>query len=136
MWAWMSMYCTRSALLPRATVCPERSLAVEALEQLAPRIAEDHLDCLNPRWRVGAQCLERLAEGRQTEVVARVLLARTVETIEERGKVEDLGAMLDEVFLEQLPLAEWARPERYAHRLPPRYPEGVRYARPAPPRSG
>src|SRR5687767_1961004 len=98
MWAWRSMY---SIALGLRVVGALGALLDELLEQLAARIAEDHLHALDAVGLAVGQRGDGLADRSQAEVVFGVQLAGAVEPIEERRQLEHLDAVLHEVLRDQ-----------------------------------
>src|SRR5687767_10420684 len=123
MWAWRSMY---SMALGLRVVGALGALLVELLEQLAARVAEDHLHALHALAAAVDQDGERLADRAQPEVVVGVDLARAVEAVQERRQLEHLDAVLHEVLGDQLLLRQGASAGVGCH---PRSPPSTRRRR-------
>src|SRR3954454_12514385 len=119
MWACRSMY---SIALGLRVVGALGALLVQLLEQLAARVAEDHLHPLHARTAAVDQHGERLADRPQAEVLVRVDLTRTVEAVQERGQLEHLDPVLHEVLGDQLTLSERTRAGVDSHSRSPSSP--------------
>src|SRR5919197_1295825 len=105
MWACRSMY---SIALGLRVVGALGALLVQLLEQLAARVAEDHLHALHAAAVAVDEHGDRLADRPQAEVGGGVDLARAVETVQEGGELEHLDPVLHEVLGDQLALAKRA----------------------------
>src|SRR5688572_6920522 len=105
MCAWWSMYSIGSAGLVGA----ECALAIEFGQQVGPRVAEQHLDLFHAPLGL-EQRLQRLIERLQAEVILGIVDRGAVESIQKGRDVQDLGAMLDEVLLNELLLRKRRNP--------------------------
>src|SRR5918996_5245880 len=124
MWAWRSMY---SMALGLRVVGALGALLVQLLEQLAARVAEDHLHALHAAAVAVDEDGQGIADRPQPEVVVGVDLAGAVEAVQEGRQLEHLYAVLHEVLGDQLPLRQRASAGVGSH--PSRSPPSTRRRR-------
>ena len=96
------MYCIRRP--PGVRI--ERALSallVELRKGFGCGIAENHLDLEHAGFRRSMQDTQRPLQSFDTKIGRRALNAGPIKTIEEGGYIENLRAVFNEVFINQLP---------------------------------
>src|SRR5690606_19856282 len=93
--------CSASPLLLPAVERAYRTLLIQRGLRFGRGIAEDHLDPLYAAALIRSEHVDRLAKGAHAEITLDRGVAAPVEAIQIRGHLEQAGAVLDEVFVDQ-----------------------------------